>query len=255
MHYVYEAWEDIVTDKEVQKLNRKELLEFLLDAQTENESLQKDLAELRRQVRQLEEELASSREELSHTSAELSRAQEDIVRAKENASDSGAQAAVILSETGAVADDVPGSQREANAIREQRLKEWESRLQQKDELLTQKEAGVKKLLAAADSESSRCIQEANSNALETRRQAEEAAEALRKASEAQAADTIRQAEAAAALVMRNAEEAARKTEEKASADAELMLQRAQEDSNAFWQDVNELLQKRLFSDGGADHGE
>ena len=56
-------------------------------------------------------------------------------------------------------------------------------------------------------------------------------------------------------VMRNAEEAARKTEEKASADAELMLQRAQEDSNAFWQDVNELLQKRLFSDGGADHGE
>ena len=52
-----------------------------------------------------------------------------------------------------------------------------------------------------------------------------------------------------------AEEAARKTEEKASADAELMLQRAQEDSNAFWQDVNELLQKRLFSDGGADHGE
>ncbi len=206
MHYVYEAWEDIVTDKEVQKLNRKELLEFLLDAQTENESLQKDLAELRRQVRQLEEELASSREELSHTSAELSRAQEDIVRAKENASDSGAQAAVILSETGAVADDVPGPQREANAVREQRLKEWESRLQQKDELLAQKEAGVKKLLAAADSESSRCIQEANSNALETRRQAEEAAEALRKASEAQAADTIRQAEAAAALVMRNAEE-------------------------------------------------
>ena len=255
MHYVYEAWEDIVTDKEVQKLNRKELLEFLLDAQTENESLQKDLAELRRQVRQLEEELASSREELSHTSAELSRAQEDIVRAKENASDSGAQAAVILSETGAVADDLPGPQREANAVREQRLKEWESRLQQKDELLAQKEAGVKKLLAAADSESSRCIQEANSNALETRRQAEEAAEALRKASEAQAADTIRQAEAAAALVMRNAEEAARKTEEKASADAELMLQRAQEDSNAFWQDVNELLQKRLFSDGGADHGE
>ena len=89
-----------MTDKEVQKLNRKELLEFLLDAQTENESLQKDLAELRRQVRQLKEELASSREELSHTSAELSRAQEDIVRAKENASDSGAQAAVILSETG-----------------------------------------------------------------------------------------------------------------------------------------------------------
>ena len=41
---------------------------------------------------------------------------------------------MILSETGAVADDVPGPQREANAVREQRLKEWESRLQQKDEL-------------------------------------------------------------------------------------------------------------------------
>ena len=45
-----------MTDKEVQKLNRKELLEFLLDAQTENESLQKDRAELRRQLRQVEEE-------------------------------------------------------------------------------------------------------------------------------------------------------------------------------------------------------
>ena len=147
------------------------------------------------------------------------------------------------------------TQREANAAREQRLQEWELRLQQKDELLVHKEAGVKKLLAAADSESSRCIQEAHSSAAEARRQAEEAAEALRKASEAQAADTIRQAEEAAALVLRNAEEAARKAEEKAAANAELMLQRAQEDSDAFWKDVTEAIRKQLASVGGTDDGE
>ncbi len=245
----YGGYED-VTDKEVQKLNRKELLEFLLDAQTENESLRKERSELRKQEQQLEEELARIREELSHARAELSRAQEDIVRTKGNPSDAGVQAAVILQEARVAADNEAGTQREANAAREQRLQEWELRLQQKDELLLQKEVGVKKLLAAADLESSRCIQEASSSAAETHRQAEE----LRKASEAQAADTIRKAEAAAALVLHNAEEAARKAEEKAAADTELMLRRAQEDSDAFWQDVTELLQKRLFSDGGTDDG-
>ena len=113
----------------------------------------------------------------------------------------------------------------------------------------------KKLIAAADSEASRCIQEANDSADLTRRHAEEAAERLRKTSEAQAADTVRKAEAAAALVLHNAEEAARATEEKAAADAELMLQRAQEDSNSFWQDVTELIQQKLFSNGGTGNGE
>ena len=28
-----------------------------------------------------------------------------------------------------------------------------------------------------------------------------------------------------------------------------------EDSNAFWQDVTELIQQRLFSDGGTGNGE
>ena len=244
-----------MTDKEVQKLNRKELLEFLLDAQTENEDLKQERSELRKQVRQLEEKLADLRQELSMANTALSRAKEDMVRGKDNSSDAGAQAAAILQEARVAADNVANTQREANAAREQRLQEWELRLQQKDEFLIQKEAGVKKLIAAADSEAARCIQEANDTADLTRRHAEEAAEGLRKASEAQAADTVRKAEAAAALVLHNAEEAARATEEKAAADAERMLQRAQEDSNAFWQDVTELIQQKLFSDGGTGNGE
>ena len=234
-----------MTDKEVQKLNRKELLEFLLDAQTENEELRKDRSELRKQVRQLEEELSGIREKLSQTNAALSRAKEDMVRVQDNSSDAGVQAAAILQEARVAADNVANTQREANTAREQRLQEWELRLQQKDELL----------IAAADSEASRCIQEANDSADLTRRHAEEAAERLRKTSEAQAADTVRKAEAAAALVLHNAEEAARATEEKAAADAELMLQRAQEDSNSFWQDVTELIQQKLFSNGGTGNGE
>ena len=243
-----------MTDKEVQKLSRKELLEFLLDAQTENEALRKDRAELRKQLRALEEELAVSREALSKANADLSRARDGMALAEEAPSDAGAQAAIILQEARMAADNVANTQREANAAKEQHLQEWERRLQQKDELLLQKEAGVKKLIAAADSEASRCIQEAADSADETRRRAEETAEELRKTSEAQAAEAVRKAEAAAALVLHNAEEAARATEEKAAADAELMLQRAQEDSDAFWQDVSELIQKRLFSDGGGCFG-
>ena len=244
-----------MTDREVQKLNRKELLEFLLDAQTENETLKQERSELRKQVRQLEEKLADFREELSTANTALSRAKEEMVRVKDNSSDAGAQAAVILQEARVAADNVANTQREANAAREQRLQEWELRLQQKDEFLAQKEAGVKKLITAADSEATRCIQEANDSADLTRRHAEEAAEALRKTSEAQAEDTVRKAEAAAALVLRNAEEAARAAGEKAAADAELILQRAQEDSNAFWQDVTELIRQKLFSDGGTGDGE
>ena len=179
----------------------------------------------------LEEELAGVREELSLTNAALSRAKEDLVREKDYSSDAGAQAAVILQEARVAADNVANTQREANAAREQRLQEWELRLQ------------------------SRCIQEANDSADLMRRHAEESAEELRKTSEAQAADTVRKAEAAAALVLHNAEEAARAAEEKAAADAEPMLQRAQEDSNSFWQDVTELIQQRLFSDGGTGNGE
>ena len=244
-----------MTDKEVQKLNRKELLEFLLDAQTENEDLKQERSELRKQVRQLEEKLADLRQELSMANTALSRAKEDMIRGKDNSSDAGAQAAAILQEARVAADNVANTQREANAAREQRLQEWELRLQQKDEFLIQKEAGVKKLISAADSEAARCIQEANDSADLTRRHAQEAAEKLRKTAEAQAADTVRKAEAAAALVLHNAEEAARATEEKAAADAERMIQRAQEDSNAFWQDVTELIGKKLFPDGGTGDGE
>ena len=45
-----------MTDKQVQKLNRRELLEFLLAAQTENETLRQERDELLSQVSRLEEE-------------------------------------------------------------------------------------------------------------------------------------------------------------------------------------------------------
>ena len=234
-----------MTDKEVQKLNRKELLQFLLDAQTENESLRRDRSELRKQVRQLEEQLEE---------------------AKELRPDTGIQTAAIAQEAPAVADQGTGTLPEAQAAQEQRLRDWELRLRQKEDLLAQQEAGVKKLIAAADGEAARYLQEASTNANETRRLAEESSAALRKnasdqasetvrIAEASAAETIRKAEDAAAMILRNAEAAARATEKKAASDAERILQHAQEDSDSFWQDVTELLQKKLFSDGGAADGQ
>ena len=94
-----------MTDKEVQKLSRKELLEFLLDAQTENEALRKDRSELRRQLKTREEELAKAREDLSQANEDLSRAKEDLAHAKEDSSDAGAQAADRVAEDG-FADEV-----------------------------------------------------------------------------------------------------------------------------------------------------
>lgn len=235
-----------MTDKEVQKLNRKELLQFLLDAQTENESLRRDRSELRKQVRQLEEQLEE---------------------AKELRPDTEIQTAAIAQEAPTVADQGTGTLPEAaQAAQEQRLRDWELRLRQKEDLLAQQEAGVKKLIAAADGEAARYLQEASTNANETRRLAEESSAALRKnasdqasetvrIAEASAAETIRKAEDAAAMILRNAEAAARATEKKAASDAERILQHAQEDSDSFWQDVTELLQKKLFSDGGAADGQ
>lgn len=236
-----------MTDKEVQKLNRKELLQFLLDAQTENESLRRDRSELRKQVRQLEEQLEE---------------------AKELRPDTEVQAAAILQETPAAPDQNAETVRlrEAQVEQEQRLQDWELRLRQKENLLAQQEAGVKKLIAAADGEAARYLQEASTNANETRRLAEESSAALRKSAsdqasetvrsaEAAAAETIRKAEDAAAMILRNAENAARETERKAASDAERILQHAQEDSDSFWQDVTALLQKKLFSDGGAADGQ
>ena len=56
------------------------------------------------------------------------------------------------------------------------------------------------------------------------------------------------------MVLRNAEDAAKAREEKAAADAEMILQHAKDDSDAFWQDVNELLQQQLFARGGSSNG-
>ncbi|MBQ9663874.1 MAG: hypothetical protein IJV40_12055 [Oscillospiraceae bacterium] len=249
------GYEDALTDREVQKLNRRDLLTFLLEAQSENETLRRDRAALRKQVKELEEELARAREQSS--------------------ADSDVQTAAILQEARIAADDAAASQREAQAARDQRLQEWELRLQQREDLMNRQEEGLKKLIAATDGEASRCLQDAEQHAANLRRSAEADAEAVknsaadqaaetirlaeqtaretvRKAEET-AADTVRQAEEAAAIVLKNAEAAASATEQKAAADAELLLQHAQDDSNAFWQDVSELLQKRLRSlEGGSD---
>ena len=46
-----------MTDKEVSKLNRRDLLELLLETQTENETLQKNCADLKNQLVVLREAL------------------------------------------------------------------------------------------------------------------------------------------------------------------------------------------------------
>ena len=96
-----------MTDKEVSKLSRKDLLEFLLDAQTENETLRKERSDLRKQLKEMEE---------------------DLIKAKASVSDTDRQAVLLLQEARVAADNAATSQREHQAAQEQRLQEWELRL-------------------------------------------------------------------------------------------------------------------------------
>ena len=116
-----------MTDKEVSKLSRKDLLEFLLDAQTENETLRKERSDLRKQLKEMEE---------------------DLIKAKASVSDTDRQAVLLLQEARVAADNAATSQREHQAAQEQRLQEWELRLQERDGHLSDQEEAAKKLMTA-----------------------------------------------------------------------------------------------------------
>ena len=53
-----------MTDREVSKLNRRDLLELLLETQTENETLQKNCEELKKQLVVLRDALKKSEDAL-----------------------------------------------------------------------------------------------------------------------------------------------------------------------------------------------
>ena len=63
-----------MTDREVSKLNRRDLLELLLETQTENETLQKNCEELKKQLVVLRDALKKSEDALRQNEDELRRA-------------------------------------------------------------------------------------------------------------------------------------------------------------------------------------
>ena len=209
-----------MTDKEVSRLNRKELLEFLLDAQTENEALRKERSDLSKQIKQLEEDLAKARTSVT-----------DIDR----------QAALLLQEARFAADNAVSSQKEHQAAQEQRMQEWELRLRERDRRLNEQEEAARRLLSAVETEASRTRQDASDSAEEVRRSAAESA-----------AETLRRAEESASQILKKAQEEAAAVEAKAAADAETILRRAKEDSDCFWQDVTERLRVLLAGREGGE---
>ncbi len=220
-----------MTDKEVSRLNRKELLEFLLDAQTENEALRKERSDLNRQVKQLEEDLA---------------------KARTSVSDTDRHAALLLQEARFAADNAATSQRETQAAYEQKYLEWERRLRERDRHLSEQEEAAKKLVMAIETEVARTRQEAANSAEEIRTAAEADAEAIRHSAAQSAAETVRQAEESAAEILTKAREEAAAAEAKAAADAETILRHAKEDSDCFWQDVTERLRMQLAGREGGE---
>ena len=187
-----------MNDIEVSKLSRRDLLEILLDVEMENEALLKDQSRLRQQIIDLEDELQKKDSGFSEAGAQA------------------AQAAALLQEARAAADNVAASQRENQAAQEQRFQEWERRLKEREIWLSHQEDQV-----VADAK---------------RRADQILADAGRSADE----------------MLRRAEQAASGTEERAASSAEKILKRAQQDSNAFWEDMNDLLKKRMEAEGGSN---
>ena len=210
-----------MTDKEVSKLNRRDLLELLLETQTENESLRTDCEALKQQVSSLTEALEKS---------------EDALR-RANAVSASAdwQATTLLKEARETADSVAATQREQHVALEQLLQEREKRLQEREDYLNRQEVQLNQRTGEVRQEAERILAEARQTALETRRSAE-----------TDAAARIRSAEDAASDKLRQAREAAARTEQDAAALAERLMHQAQEDSDAFWRDVNEALKKQIL---------
>ncbi len=185
-----------MTDKEVQKLSRNDLLRMLLDAQLENEALIRERTALQEQLAALKRELDEERSKPA-----------PLIRLSEEKTE-------IL----------PVSQ---PGLTEEALQQREQRLQQREDRLNALEARQRTLFDAASREVFDRRQQIDSNAAEALIKAEEDARRIRDEAKAFAAQT----------------------EQDALDRAELILQRAQEDSNHFWQDVTEQLQKQL-----ADYG-
>ena len=173
-----------MTDREVQKLNRKDLLRFLLEAQTENESLRRDRTELRKQVKALEEAL-------------------DL--AKEQHAPQEAPTPLVLQETRLAADEAVFAEREALVQREQKLLEWEQRLKQQEADMGKQEEGLKKLILAADGETTHFLEDAQQQAGELRHTAEVDAAAITAQAKERAEETLRQAGQTATETVRQAD--------------------------------------------------
>lgn len=218
-----------MTDREVQKLGRRELLEFLLEAQEENEALQQECDDLHDHIASLEKTLEEIRAAKAQADAELERAVKEASSLREqlnrgSTDEVNERAAMLLAEARATAEDVVESRRVQHSAIEMRLQEWERRLQDRDELLSEKERRAREDRISQEAQIQRVLSDARREATQT----------------------LQSAEAEAARTLKRAAEQASQIELKAEQDAEQLLQHAQEDSNSFWQDVTELLQKRIL---------
>ena len=205
-----------MTDKEVQRLGRRELLEFLLEAREENDALLRERDELR----SLRDALPQERDGLL---AEVQKLRSDPGTPKYSPEDVNERAAVLLQEARAAADNVMESRRAQQEAKEQHLQEWERRLRDREGQLNDQEQRLREQRDSLDELSQKLLAEAHSAAMLLRKQAED-----------ESAEILKSARSAAAL-----------TEKDAVDQAELLLRRAQEDSDGFWQDVSALLQKKL----------
>ncbi|MCR5089002.1 MAG: hypothetical protein K6C08_05750 [Oscillospiraceae bacterium] len=174
-----------MTDREVQKLSRRDLLALLLSVQEENEDLRKACEGLHRSREELRTELAA---------------------AKVSAQDASARAAALLQEARLTADDVQESRKALLEEREKKLNEMDLRLKQREEQLAAMELQHKAILNNAAKEATAKLQQANASAAETLRQANEKADALVRQAQSTAARTEQEAAENAEKILRRAQE-------------------------------------------------
>ena len=244
-----------MTDREVQKLGRRDLLELLLETQEENEHLSSTIGELehengelRTTVSRLQVDLTRSR---SDDRAE-SRRQRDPAPYESSHEDSGrssvSRADLLAAESLNSREFALQEQIQALWKREQQILEREQHareldtalagrsreLSAREHRLVEEEARIERRFSDQEAQIRRLLDDAGRDASVSRRQVEETN-----------AESLRQAGAAADRIIQEARENASRIEEKAAADAELILQRAQDDSRCFWEDMTALLEKQM----------
>ena len=244
-----------MTDKEVRKLKRRDLLELLLEVTVENEELSAAIRELRYTGPETQKNTiivsadpeSSSLEEAEEPNRKVSlKKSEDSTPEEPDLAETAAAAGAAAGLT-AVLSDSDDWKAELTQW-EERLRERESALSEaarlQDELLDSASASLESAMDAREQaayEAKSLLSEAEEKSSSILKEATDRANAIEEEAKQKAESLINEAGEKAEALIAEAKQKAAAIEAEAAGTAEKLLQRAQSDSESFWADIQTEL--------------